>query len=98
MKALLSTGFKLPKKKNVFLSIGPYKEKLEFLESAQKLVNMGYTLYGTGCAIAVVRVGKHEKRLTFSLYLVVLQTISVSTTFPSRLSIGTKKQSRCHSE
>jgi hypothetical protein len=48
MKALLSTGFKLPKKRNIFLSLGPYKEKLEFLDSAQKLVNMGYNLFGTG--------------------------------------------------
>ncbi len=46
VKALESTGFKLPKK-NIFLSVGPYKEKVEFLDSAKKLVSMGYELFGT---------------------------------------------------
>jgi hypothetical protein len=60
MKALLSTGFKLPKKRNIFLSLGPYKEKLEFLDSAQKLVNMGYNLFGTGYAAPCMHIISHS--------------------------------------
>lgn len=46
LKALLSTGFRLPKR-NIFVSIGPYKEKVEFLQYAKELVSMGYKLYGS---------------------------------------------------
>lgn len=46
LKAVLSTGFKVPKR-NLFLSIGGYKEKMEFLPSARKLVEMGYQLFGS---------------------------------------------------
>ncbi|PVF94065.1 putative URA2-multifunctional pyrimidine biosynthesis protein [Serendipita vermifera] len=46
LKALLSTGIVLPKK-NILLSIGSFKEKLEMLPSAQKLVAAGYILFGT---------------------------------------------------
>jgi hypothetical protein len=46
MKGLISTGFKMPKN-NVMLSIGSFKEKNEFLPSAKKLVDMGFTLFGT---------------------------------------------------
>lgn len=46
LKALLSTGFKLPKK-NILLSVGSYKEKQELLPSVKKLYNMGYKLFAT---------------------------------------------------
>ncbi|RAO69241.1 uncharacterized protein BHQ10_005253 [Talaromyces amestolkiae] len=46
LKALISTGFRLPKK-NILLSIGSYKEKLEMLPSIQKLHKMGYNLFAT---------------------------------------------------
>jgi len=46
LKALLSTGFTIPKK-NILLSIGSFSEKQEFLESAKILVQLGYTLYGS---------------------------------------------------
>lgn len=46
LKALLSTGIVLPKK-NILLSIGSFKEKLEMLPSAQKLVVAGFVLFGT---------------------------------------------------
>jgi carbamoyl-phosphate synthase / aspartate carbamoyltransferase / dihydroorotase len=47
MKALLATGLRWPKNKNVLISLGAYKEKLEFLPSAKKLVDAGYSLFGT---------------------------------------------------
>ncbi|KAI8810539.1 hypothetical protein BJ742DRAFT_675771 [Cladochytrium replicatum] len=46
IKGLLSTGFVLPKK-NILLSMGSYKEKVEFLPSVEKLHQMGYNLFAT---------------------------------------------------
>jgi carbamoyl-phosphate synthase/aspartate carbamoyltransferase len=46
IKALISTGFKLPNK-NILLSIGSYKDKVEMLPSVQKLHRMGYNLFAT---------------------------------------------------
>ena len=46
IKALISTGFRLPNK-NILLSIGSFKDKLEMLPSVQKLHRMGYNLFAT---------------------------------------------------
>ncbi|KAK5107871.1 hypothetical protein LTR62_000581 [Meristemomyces frigidus] len=46
IKGLISTGFKLPKK-NILLSIGSYKDKVEMLPSVEKLAKLGYKLYAT---------------------------------------------------
>ncbi|KAK5998376.1 Protein pyrABCN [Cladobotryum mycophilum] len=46
LKALLSTGFKIPKK-NILLSIGSYKDKKEMLPSIEKLQKIGYKLFAT---------------------------------------------------
>lgn len=46
LKALISTGFKIPKK-NILLSIGSYTEKQELLPSIRKLEELGYNLYAT---------------------------------------------------
>lgn len=46
LKALLSTGFRLPKR-NILFSIGSYKEKMEMLPSIQKLHHLGYNLFAT---------------------------------------------------
>ena len=47
LKALLSVGYSIPKK-NVLLSTGPLENKLEFLASAKKLSEMGFSLFATG--------------------------------------------------
>lgn len=46
IKALISTGFKLPNR-NILLSIGAYKDKKEMLPSVLKLQKMGYKLFAT---------------------------------------------------
>ncbi|KAK0735784.1 hypothetical protein B0T21DRAFT_290282 [Apiosordaria backusii] len=46
LKALMSTGFKIPKK-NILLSLGSYNDKLELLPSVKKLEELGYTLFAT---------------------------------------------------
>ena len=46
IKALMSTGFRLPKK-NILLSIGSFKDKLEMLPSISKLHKLGYNLFAT---------------------------------------------------
>jgi carbamoyl-phosphate synthase/aspartate carbamoyltransferase len=46
LKALISTGFKIPKN-NILLSIGSYKDKEELLPSIKKLQELGYKLFAT---------------------------------------------------
>lgn len=46
IKALISTGFKLPNR-NILLSIGSYKDKKEMLPSILKLEKLGYKLFAT---------------------------------------------------
>ena len=46
IKALMSTGFRLPKK-NILLSIGSFKEKMEMLPSIEKLHRLGYCIFAT---------------------------------------------------
>lgn len=46
VKGLISTGFKLPKK-NILLSIGSFKDKVEMLPSVEKLHKLGFKIYAT---------------------------------------------------
>ncbi|KAI8139588.1 hypothetical protein BJV82DRAFT_672559 [Fennellomyces sp. T-0311] len=46
LKALLATGFSLPKK-NILFSIGSYKEKQELLPMVKKLHDLGYNIFAT---------------------------------------------------
>lgn len=46
LKALISTGFKLPKR-NILLSFGKQSDKLEMLPSVKQLHRLGYKLFGT---------------------------------------------------
>jgi carbamoyl-phosphate synthase small subunit len=46
LKAMLSTGFKLPDK-NILLSIGDAERKLEFLPIVELLQEMGFSIYAT---------------------------------------------------
>ncbi|KAI0482479.1 carbamoyl-phosphate synthase [Xylariaceae sp. FL0804] len=79
LKALMSTGFKIPKK-NILLSIGSYKDKKEMLPSVAKLQKLGYNLFATagtadflqehGIPVQFLEVLGHEKdvqRSEFSL-------------------------------
>ena len=46
LKATISTGFKLPEK-NILLSIGSFKDKMEMLPSVRKLHQLGYNMFAT---------------------------------------------------
>jgi carbamoyl-phosphate synthase / aspartate carbamoyltransferase len=46
IKATISTGFKLPKK-NILLSVGSFKDKVEILPSIRKLHQLDYNLFAT---------------------------------------------------
>ncbi|KAM5438133.1 Carbamoyl-phosphate synthase [Microsporum canis] len=46
LKALISTGFKLPEK-NILVSMGSFKDKVEMLPSITKLHKMGFNLFAT---------------------------------------------------
>ena len=52
LKAMLSVGYRIPKTHagsppRILLSTGPIEDKLNFLDSARLLVNMGYELYAS---------------------------------------------------
>ncbi|NP_001276452.1 multifunctional protein CAD isoform 3 [Mus musculus] len=46
LKAMLSTGFKIPEK-NILLTIGSYKNKSELLPTVRLLESLGYSLYAS---------------------------------------------------
>ena len=46
LKALMSTGFRLPKK-NILLSIGSYKDKSALLSTVKCLETLGFNLYAS---------------------------------------------------
>jgi len=45
--AMMSAGFKIPKRKRVLFTIGPMHEKMTLVESARQLADAGYTLYAS---------------------------------------------------
>jgi len=47
LKSMLSVGYTIPKK-NILISSGPARSKIELLNSAKMLVENGYILYATG--------------------------------------------------
>ena len=47
LKSMLSVGYRIPEK-NILLSTGSAKQKVEMLDSARTLVRHGYKLYATG--------------------------------------------------
>ena len=47
LKSMLSVGYRIPKK-NILLSTGGAKQKVEMLDAAKKLIENGYKLYATG--------------------------------------------------
>jgi len=46
LKALLSVGYRIPKKR-ILLSTGPLEDKVDFLDSARLLMEMGYELFAS---------------------------------------------------
>jgi len=46
LKAMMATGFKMPKK-NILMSVGSYKHKVEMMPCVRTLHQMGYKLYGS---------------------------------------------------
>ena len=47
LQSMLSVGYSIPKK-NILISSGPARSKLELLNSAKMLVEKGYNIYATG--------------------------------------------------
>jgi len=46
LKAIIATGFKLPKK-NILISLGGIENKADFLPSVKKLADLGYKIFAT---------------------------------------------------
>jgi carbamoyl-phosphate synthase large subunit len=67
LKALLSVGYRIPKKR-ILLSTGPIEDKVNFLDSARKLIAMGYELYASrGTAQFLSSHGVHVTALNWPL-------------------------------
>ncbi len=67
LKAIISTGFKVPKT-GILLSTGPIESKVEFLESAKKLQELGYKLYASkGTAAFLIEHGVAAEPLHWPL-------------------------------
>jgi len=63
LKSLLSVGFTMPKK-NILVTIGPEKDKLDLVDSFKKLTEMGYRLFATeGTHKMLKQYGVASKRL-----------------------------------
>jgi len=66
LKSLLSTGFRLPKQ-NILLTLGDLEDKIEFLESAKKLNEMGFTIYATTNTHALLKEHKVKSKLVYKI-------------------------------
>lgn len=66
LKSLLSTGFRLPKK-NILLTLGPLEDKIEFLDSARKLNEMGYDIYATHNTHQILKDHKIKSKLVYKI-------------------------------
>lgn len=65
LKALCSAHFKLPTK-NIYISLGSFNDKMDFLKSAQKLVQMGFALFASKNTAEFLR--EHNLREVITLY------------------------------
>jgi carbamoyl-phosphate synthase large subunit len=94
MKAMLSVGYRVPKKK-ILISSGPLEDKIEFLPAAQKLQAMGYELYASeGTAKFFAKNGVKVTRLHWPL---TKREPNISTMFHNRefdLVINVPKDNR----
>ncbi len=95
LKALLATGTQYPKKKAAFLSLGGQRAKEEFIQSAERLRDMGYVLYATSGThaflmdhhIEVLKVEKlHEEGHPNYADLVKKHMIGFAIVLPERFS------------
>ncbi len=66
LKSLLSTGFKLPKK-NILLTLGEMEDKVDFLESARKLAELGYYIYATTNTHKLLNDNKIRSKLIYKI-------------------------------
>ncbi|HMT11487.1 MAG TPA: carbamoyl-phosphate synthase large subunit, partial [Ignavibacteria bacterium] len=66
LKSLLSTGFRLPKK-NILVTLGDLEDKVEFLDSARKLNEMGFTIYATTNTHNALKEYKVKSRLVYKI-------------------------------
>mmetsp|Transcript_5187 Transcript_5187/g.12017 ORF Transcript_5187/g.12017 Transcript_5187/m.12017 type:complete len:1582 (-) Transcript_5187:297-5042(-) len=56
LKSMIAAGFRIPAK-NILVSIGPAQQKVEFLQYARILADMGFQLYATKGTAEVLRQG-----------------------------------------
>jgi len=87
LKALISTGFKMPTKlKKVLLSVGGQAFKLELVQSAEMLVSMGYQIFATK--------GTHEFLELNNIQSTFTQKISEEEATSKAAAVASKKRGK----
>ncbi|MCC7158670.1 MAG: carbamoyl-phosphate synthase (glutamine-hydrolyzing) large subunit [Ignavibacteria bacterium] len=66
LKSLLSTGFRLPKS-NILLTLGDLEDKIEFLDSARKLNEMGFRIFATTNTHLLLKEHKVKSKHVFKI-------------------------------
>ncbi len=96
MKAMVSVGYP-PKVKKLLLSTGPLEDKLDFLESAQKLVEMDCTLYAShGTAQFLKKYGIEVQTLHWPLENAEPNILTLMRSHVFDLVINIPKNNRKH--
>ena len=96
MKAMVSVGYS-SKVKKLLLSTGPLEDKLDFLESAQKLVEMGCTLYAShGTAKFLKKYGLEVQALHWPLETAEPNILTLMRSHAFDLVINIPKNNRKH--
>ena len=83
LKAMLSVGYRIPKK-NILLSTGTPKQKIDMMGAARMLVNKGYKLYATG--------GTHRTRAENGIESTLVYWPSESDKHPQALEMLHNKE------
>lgn len=66
LKSLLSTGFRMPKG-NILLTLGDLEDKIEFLDSARKLNEMGFKIFATTNTHLLLKEHKIKSKHVFKI-------------------------------
>jgi len=66
LKSLLATGFRLPSR-SILITLGDIEDKIEFLDSARKLNEMGFKLYATENTHRIFRENGIRTKLVYKI-------------------------------
>jgi len=96
--AMMSAGFKIPKKKKALFTVGPMHEKMSLVDSARQLADAGYTLYASEGthhffsakgvkSIMATKSSNSEDEATYVLDLITSRTVDLVINVSDSLSM-----------